>query len=121
MGRAWTPQKASASGALLPPSALIGCLGWEEKASCWTPERLLETLAFAEHRLLYMDSFVDFSGRVTRLFLAELLRRLGLPAAVGGGVTERTVQRDLEILRALGLVQLTGRGRGARYSLGSEE
>jgi len=47
--------------------------------------------------------------------LAELV------GGVGGGVTERTVQRDLETLRAQGLVQLTGRGRGARYSLGSEE
>jgi predicted HTH transcriptional regulator len=38
--------------------------------------------------------------------------------AVGGNVTERTVQRDLEGLRLQGLVTLTGRGRGARYSLG---
>jgi CRISPR-associated endonuclease/helicase Cas3 len=45
-----------------------------------SPERLLETLAFAERRLLYIHPFVDFNGRVTRLFLAELLRRLDLPA-----------------------------------------
>lgn len=45
-----------------------------------SPARLLETLAFAEHRLLYIHPFVDFNGRVTRLFLGELLRRLDLPA-----------------------------------------
>lgn len=44
------------------------------------PNRLLETLAFAEHRLLWIHPFVDFNGRVTRLFLSELLRRLDLPA-----------------------------------------
>ncbi|MDP2832020.1 MAG: CRISPR-associated helicase Cas3' [Pseudomonadota bacterium] len=41
---------------------------------------LLETLAFAEGRLLSIHPFADFNGRVTRLFLRELLRRLDLPA-----------------------------------------
>ncbi len=40
---------------------------------------LLETLAFAEGRLLSIHPFNDFNGRVTRLFLRELLRRLNLP------------------------------------------
>ena len=40
---------------------------------------LLEALAFAEGRLLSIHPFTDFNGRVTRLFLAEILRRLGLP------------------------------------------
>ena len=40
---------------------------------------LLETLAFAEGRLLFIHPFRDFNGRVTRLFLAELMRRLKLP------------------------------------------
>jgi CRISPR-associated endonuclease/helicase Cas3 len=40
---------------------------------------LLETLAFAEGRLLSIHPFTDFNGRVTRLFLRELLRRLELP------------------------------------------
>jgi len=40
---------------------------------------LLETLAFAEGRLLSIHPFTDFNGRVTRLFLRELLRRLDLP------------------------------------------
>lgn len=39
----------------------------------------LETLAFAEGRLLSIHPFRDFNGRVTRLFLRELLRRLDLP------------------------------------------
>ena len=42
--------------------------------------RLLETLAFAEGRLLGIHPFADFNGRVTRLFLSELMRRLNLPA-----------------------------------------
>lgn len=42
-------------------------------------ERLLETLAFAEGRLLSIHPFEDFNGRVTRVFLSELLRRLNLP------------------------------------------
>ena len=39
----------------------------------------LETLAFAEGRLLSVHPFLDFNGRVTRLWLRELLRRLDLP------------------------------------------
>ena len=42
-------------------------------------ERLIETLAFAEGRLLYIHPFTDFNGRTTRLFLALLLQRLDLP------------------------------------------
>ena len=45
-----------------------------------TTERLLETLAFAEGRLLRIHPFADYNGRVTRLFLRLLLRRLELPA-----------------------------------------
>jgi CRISPR-associated endonuclease/helicase Cas3 len=40
---------------------------------------LLENLAFAEGRLLTIHPFLDFNGRVTRLWLRELLRRLELP------------------------------------------
>ncbi len=40
---------------------------------------LLETLAFAEGRLLSIHPFFDFNGRVTRLWLREFLRRLELP------------------------------------------
>ena len=40
---------------------------------------LLETLTFAEGRFLFIHPFDDFNGRVSRLFLRELLRRLELP------------------------------------------
>jgi CRISPR-associated endonuclease/helicase Cas3 len=41
---------------------------------------LLESLAFAEGRLLSIHPFVDFNGRVTRLFLRLFLLRLDLPS-----------------------------------------
>ena len=44
-----------------------------------TDNLLLETLAFAEGRLLSVHPFRDFNGRVTRLWVRELLRRLELP------------------------------------------
>jgi CRISPR-associated endonuclease/helicase Cas3 len=50
-----------------------------ENTSGHLDELLLETLAFAEGRLLSIHPFTDFNGRVTRLFLRELLRRLELP------------------------------------------
>jgi CRISPR-associated endonuclease/helicase Cas3 len=50
-----------------------------ENASGHMDDLLLETLAFAEGRLLSIHPFTDFNGRVTRLFLRELLRRLDLP------------------------------------------
>ena len=40
---------------------------------------LLEALAFAEGRLLFIHPFADFNGRATRLLLAEILRRQELP------------------------------------------
>ena len=40
---------------------------------------LIETLVFAEGQLLHIHPFEDFNGRVSRLFLTELLRRLNLP------------------------------------------
>ena len=43
------------------------------------PEDLPEALAFAEGRLLSVHPFADFNGRLTRLWLWELLRRLRLP------------------------------------------
>jgi CRISPR-associated endonuclease/helicase Cas3 len=62
-------------------------------------DRLLESLAFAEGRLLSIHPFADFNGRVTRLFLRLLLRRLDLP---GGGLTPEGDQLEayLEALRA---------------------
>lgn len=40
---------------------------------------LLESLAFAEGRLLSIHPFTDFNGRVTRVWMREILRRLDLP------------------------------------------
>jgi fido (protein-threonine AMPylation protein) len=42
-------------------------------------ERWLETLAYAEGELLSIRPFPDLNGRLSRLWLSELLRRLGLP------------------------------------------
>ena len=42
-------------------------------------ELLPDTLAFAEARLLTIHPFDDFNGRLVRLWLWELLRRLKLP------------------------------------------
>jgi CRISPR-associated endonuclease/helicase Cas3 len=42
-------------------------------------ERMVETLAFAEGRLLSIHPFADFNGRVTRVWLREIIRRLHLP------------------------------------------
>ncbi len=50
-----------------------------QNASRKMDDLLLEMLAFAEGRLLSIHPFNDFNGRVTRLFLRELLRRLELP------------------------------------------
>lgn len=43
-------------------------------------ERIIELLAYAEGELLTIHPFRDLNGRVSRLWLLELLTRLGLPA-----------------------------------------
>ena len=48
-------------------------------ASAGIDELLIDTLTFAEGELLHIHPFEDFNGRVTRLFLIELLYRLQLP------------------------------------------
>jgi CRISPR-associated protein Csb2 len=42
-------------------------------------DRWLETLAYAEGELLSIHPFPDLNGRVSRLWLSELVRRMGLP------------------------------------------
>lgn len=61
---------------------------------------LLETLAFAEGRLLFIHPFADFNGRVTRVWLREILRRFDLPPVqlVPGSESART--QYLAALRA---------------------
>lgn len=49
----------------------------------------LESLAFAEGRLLTIHPFADFNGRVTRLWLREILRRARLPQIVLAPSTEK--------------------------------
>jgi CRISPR-associated endonuclease/helicase Cas3 len=61
---------------------------------------LLELLAFAEGRLLFIHPFPDFNGRATRLFLAELLRRLELPAVELAPVSPAGRRRYLDALHA---------------------
>ena len=61
---------------------------------------LLELLSFAEGRLLSIHPFTDFNGRVTRLFLAELIRRLELPDVELAPLEHADRSRYLQALRA---------------------
>jgi CRISPR-associated endonuclease/helicase Cas3 len=61
---------------------------------------LLECLAFAEGRLLSIHPFADFNGRATRLFLAELLRRLELPSVELAPIESPPRAKYLKALRA---------------------
>lgn len=61
---------------------------------------LLELLAFAEGRLLSIHPFADFNGRVTRLFLTELLRRLDLPNVELAPMEQPNRAKYLQALRA---------------------
>lgn len=63
-------------------------------------ELLLETLAFAEGRLLSIHPFADFNGRVTRVWLREILRRLNLPPVQLAPTEESTVTKYLAALQA---------------------
>ena len=63
-------------------------------------ERLLEVLAFAEGRLLHIHPFEDFNGRVSRLFLIELLQRLALPVVTLAPQEGAATQRYFDALRA---------------------
>lgn len=68
-------------------------------AAAGADEALLEALAFAEGQLLSIHPFADFNGRVCRLFMRWLLRRLDLPRVLTAPVPEAT-QAYLEALRA---------------------
>jgi len=48
-------------------------------ADALSEDGLLDILAYAEGRMLHIHPFEDFNGRVTRLFLLEILYRLNLP------------------------------------------
>jgi len=70
-----------------------------ENSSGRVDDLLLEMLAFGEGRLLSIHPLTDFNGRVTRLFLRELLHRLALPpvdlvpSGVAGEKTYRAALR----------------------------
>lgn len=71
---------------------------------------LLETLAFAEGRLLFIHPFSDFNGRVTRLLLAEILRRQELPPvelAPSDDIARKNYIRALEAADHLDWTPLT--------------
>ena len=79
-------------------------------------DRLLDDLVFAEGRLLHIQ---DFNGRVSRLFLVELLYRLDLPvidpAASSAEEAESSILDDLvQCLNYLGRSEgwVEGRGMG---------
>ena len=63
-------------------------------------ERLIDDLAFAEGRLLHIHPFEDFNGRVSRLFLVELLYRLNLPVIDPAASSEQETKRYFSALQA---------------------
>lgn len=63
-------------------------------------ERLVDNLAFAEGRLLHIHPFEDFNGRVSRLFLIELLYRLELPVIDPAASSPEDAKRYFEALHA---------------------
>lgn len=69
-------------------------------ASALSDEALVELLAHAEGRLLHIHPFEDFNGRVTRLFLLELLYRLDLPIVTLGTEPGPETERYFSALRA---------------------
>ncbi|MGB0714108.1 MAG: Fic family protein, partial [Gammaproteobacteria bacterium] len=65
------------------------------------PDELwLETLAFAEGRLLSIHPFQDFNGRLTRVFIDLLLARLDLPDVEPIPAYGQPTQTYLDALRA---------------------
>ena len=85
-------------------------------------DRTLECLAFAEGRLLWIHPFEDFTGHLTRAFLAELLQRLDMPALDPtpdpGPDTERYLQA-LQAARRADWAPLVTVWRG-RFEKGAE-
>jgi CRISPR-associated endonuclease/helicase Cas3 len=69
-------------------------------ANASSPEQLPDVLAFAEGRLLSIHPFADFNGRLTRLWLWELMRRLQLPPVSLVSNEPTALKKYLECLRA---------------------
>jgi CRISPR-associated endonuclease/helicase Cas3 len=62
-----------------------------------------QVLAFAEGRLLSIHPFADFNGRVTRLWLSELLLRMDLGPVELAPTEPRAIAEYLTALRAADL------------------
>ena len=62
--------------------------------------RILDDLVFAEGRFLHIHPFEDFNGRVSRLFLVELLYRLDLPVIDPAASSAEETERYFAALRA---------------------
>jgi CRISPR-associated endonuclease/helicase Cas3 len=65
-------------------------------------ERLLATLAYAEGRLLTLRPFAEYNGRVVRVWLREVLRRLDCPPVVLAPSDDGLRDDYLAALRACG-------------------
>ena len=63
-------------------------------------ERLIDDLVFAEGQFLHIHPFEDFNGRVSRLFLIELLYRLNLPVVDIATSSPQETGRYFAALRA---------------------
>ena len=63
-------------------------------------ERLIADLVFAEGRFLYIHPFDDFNGRVSRLFLTELLYRLNLSVIDPAASSPEEAKRYFAALQA---------------------
>jgi len=61
---------------------------------------LIDVLTFAEGRLLHIHPFADFNGRVSRLFLIELLYRLELPVINMAATSKEEAKEYFAALRA---------------------
>ena len=66
----------------------------------YSGEPLIDDLAFAEGRLLHVHPFEDFNGRVSRLFLIELLYRLDLPVIDTAASSPEDTRRYFAALQA---------------------
>lgn len=63
-------------------------------------DSLVDLLAHAEGRLLHVHPFEDFNGRITRVFLLEILYRLNLPVVTLASKHGPDTERYFAALRA---------------------
>ncbi len=63
-------------------------------------DEVINVLTFAEGQLLHIHPFDDFNGRVSRLFLIELLYRLELPVIDPAAASKEEIRSYFEALQA---------------------